>query len=463
MQKFVRAFLFFLSFGIVSYTAHAALPLVQGDVTKNSVVSGSLAPMLKKVLPAIVNISVRGEVPLMASLPGREPGATTPNEQVIPGLSQKFDGFGSGVIVDAEHGYVLTNAHVIKDAQLIMVNLKDGRRLRAKVIGYDVPSDIAVLQIHTKYLNALQFGDSDKLNVGDFVAAIGSPFGLQQTVTSGVVSGLERSNLGIEGYENFIQTDAPINPGNSGGALLNMQGDLIGINTAIITPLRIGGSVGIGLAIPSNMARSVMDQLIQYGKVKRGLLGVVVQNVTPELAEAMHLSGTDGALVSQVIPGSPADKVGIQPRDVIIKLNGKEIHNSTQVSNMVSLLRVGTRVEIELQRQNKFQKLATVIVDAEGLQKEQSVKAKQVLAGVELRSFNQLVDNQQIKGVEVLYVDDTSIAYSSGLRPGDIILMAAEKAVQNIEELKALADKNQKLLLEIKRGGGGNIFLVVEE
>lgn len=454
---------FFVCFNY-SYAYASALPLLMGSVNsgssspKSSNVVPSLAPMLQKVLPAVVNISVRGELPPMrVPIVGRD--MQRRNVEVSP----KFEDLGSGVIVDAKNGYIVTNAHVVKDAQAITITLKDGRKLQAKVIGADAPSDVAVLQVEAHRLEQVSFGDSDKLRIGDFVSAIGSPFGLQQTVTSGVISGLERSNLGIEGYESFIQTDAPINMGNSGGALVDMQGELIGINTAIITPSPVGGSVGIGLALPSNMVRSVMEQLVKYGKVERGVLGVLAQDVTPALADAMHLPSAEGALVSQVLPNTPASEAGIKSKDVIISILDKPVRSAAHVRNIVSLQRVGSRIALKIWRDNKFINLSAVNIDPGKIKARKQAEEKQLLAGLELKSFNQLVDNEQIKGVQVLYVDSNSVAYSCGLREGDVILTAGNQPVSNIDDLKAAAAKNPKqLLLEVKRGMMGNIFVVLE-
>jgi serine protease Do len=419
----------------------------------------SLAPMLKDVLPSVVNIDVRGEFSI-ANLPMLEQNKGK-SKKNIP-FNPKFEDLGSGVIIDADKGYIITNAHVIRDADSITVTLKDGRTVQAKVIGFDVPSDIAVIQIKTKRLTAITIGDSDKLNVGDFVCAIGSPFGLEQTVTSGVISGLERSNLGIEGYENFIQTDAPINPGNSGGALLNMKGELIGINTAIIAPAP--GSAGIGLAIPSNMAKGVTEQLIKFGKVKRGIMGVMVQEITPALAEVMGLKNTEGALISQALQGTPAYDAGLHSKDVIVKINDKPVHSATQVSNTISLMQIGSEAHLQVIRSGKPVDLKVKIADPEVLKKEQIEAPKLILSGLALKDFSQLIDNEQISGVQVLYVDDSSVAYSSGLRAGDVILSAQNHPVTTISELQEAAHKNpQQLLLEVKRGMGGSIFLVLEE
>lgn len=442
----------------LSFAAYAGTPPPVSIANNSKVMTASLAPMLKKVQSSVVNVAVHGELP-----PMRIPIVTRQMQRQEIGVVPKFDELGSGVIADAEHGYILTNAHVVKDAKVIIVTLNDGRKLSARVVGYDIPSDIGVLQVPPRRLSQITFGDSDKLNVGDFVSAIGSPFGLQQTVTSGIVSGLERNNLGIEGYENFIQTDAPINPGNSGGALVNMQGELIGINTAIVTSGPRGGSVGVGLAIPSNMAKSVMEQLIKYGKVERGVLGVLVQDVTPALASAMHLQSEQGALVSEVVPNTPAAQAGLQRKDVIVAIMNKPVKTSAQVRNMVSLERVGTKISIKVWRDHKLMDLSAVIVNPDKIKAAKEANAKQLLAGLELREFNQLVDNEQVRGVQAIYVDDNSVAYSCGLRAGDVILTAQDKPVTTIDDLQKIANQNPaQLLLEVKRGSPGNVFLVLE-
>ena len=431
----------------------------------------TLAPVLKKAMPAVVNVSVRGQLPPIILPYGQIPDHLKPETPLQPGtpfppdikITPKFEGVGSGIIVNAKQGYILTNAHVIKDAKIIIVTLKDGRRLEGKVLGADEQSDIAVIQVKARHLSAISFADSDEMKVGDFVAAIGNPFGLSQTVTAGVVSGLGRSHLGIEGYENFIQTDAPINPGNSGGALINMQGKLVGINTAIVTPYPIGGSVGIGFAIPSNMAKSVMEQIIKYGKVEHSIIGIIVQNVTPSLADALHLTNTKGALVSQVIPESPADEAGIKVKDIIIALNGKPVSNAFQVGTTVGLLRPGTKVGLKIIRNGKTRSVYPITISHQKVKEIQERIQKPLLNGLALRNFNQLENDQQTTGVQIIDVDEFSLAYSSGLRPGDIILSANEQPVTNIDELKKISKRHpDNLLLKITRRDGGDIFVVLE-
>ncbi|MFD1626580.1 Do family serine endopeptidase [Azospirillum griseum] len=336
--------------GLTVNPAAAALPAgVTGVHT--------IAPMLEQVTPAVVNISVLSRAPQAENPLLRDPlfrrFFNIPDQpQARPQMSA-----GSGVIVDAARGLVVTNNHVVENAQEIAVTLKDRRRLRAKLIGRDAATDIALLKIEAKGLTALPIGDSDKLKVGDFAVAIGNPFGLGQTVTSGIVSALGRSGLKIEGYEDFIQTDASINPGNSGGALVNFSGELIGINTAIIGPA--GGSVGIGFAVPVSIVRSVIDQLSEYGEVRRGRLGVAIQDLTPDLAESLNLVGDEGALIAKIEPGSPADSGGMRSGDVVIAVDGRPVRSATDFRNRIGLLRVGTPVQVTVVR-NGAQKSLTV-------------------------------------------------------------------------------------------------------
>src|SRR6201997_2895110 len=349
---------------LIAALAAAALPAALPTMVNEGGVP-TLAPMIRKVSPAVVNVATRGTI--------RERGAQNPLLDdpffrrffdVPPDTGPRarpFQSAGSGVIFDARSGYIVTNAHVVENASEITVTLQDGRDLKADVVGSDADSDVAVLKVKADGLTQLALGDSAKSEVGDFVVAIGNPFGLQHTVTSGIISGLSRSGINPDGYEDFIQTDASINPGNSGGALVNLRGELIGINTAILS--RSGGNIGIGFAIPVNMARSVMEQLVKFGSVKRGQLGVSMYTVTPDIAHSLGLTGAVGALVSQVVEGSPADKAGIRTGDVITSVNGPPVKSNSELRNSIGLLRVGDKVDIGLLRDGKPIKLTAVIAD----------------------------------------------------------------------------------------------------
>ncbi|MGO9801863.1 MAG: Do family serine endopeptidase [Steroidobacteraceae bacterium] len=352
----------FLAVALIS-AASAGIPPTVGDTPLPS-----LAPMIRKVSPAVVNVATRGTI--------HESGPDNPLLQdpffrrffdLPPGTAngsheRLFRSAGSGVIFDARQGYIVTNAHVVENATEITVTLQDGRDLKAEVVGSDQPSDVAVLKVPASNLSQMPLGDSSHLEVGDFVVAIGNPFGLQHTVTSGIVSGLSRTGINPDGYEDFIQTDASINPGNSGGALVNLRGELIGINTEILS--RSGGNIGIGFAIPVNMARSVMEQLIKYGAVRRGQLGVSMYTVTPDIAHSLGLPSAVGALVSRVVEGSPAEKAGVRVGDVITAVNGQPVKSNSDLRNAIGLLQVGDRVDIGLVREGRPLQLTAVIAAA---------------------------------------------------------------------------------------------------
>ncbi|HUC70738.1 MAG TPA: Do family serine endopeptidase [Stellaceae bacterium] len=341
MARFVLAGGLVAAAAAVPARAGAPIPEIGGTPVT------SVAGVVSRITPGVVGVSVRGEV--------REanPLAQDPlfrqffNLRDRP-IERETEAVGSGVIVDAGRGYVLTNSHVVDNAARIEVTTKDNRRFAAKLIGRDTATDIAVLQIPAENLTAVPIGNSDRLQVGDFVLAVGNPFGLGQTVTSGIVSALGRTGLGIEGYEDFIQTDASINPGNSGGALADLQGRLIGINTAILAPG--GGNVGIGFAVPINIARGVMDQLTRYGEVRHGRIGVAIQDLTPDLARAIGSTHTDGALVARVEPGSAAQRAGLRSTDLIVAVNGAPIHNAAELRNRVGLAQIGDEIALTVDR-----------------------------------------------------------------------------------------------------------------
>jgi len=411
----------------------------------------SLSPMIKKVSPAVVNIATRGTI--------RERGPQNPLLddpffrrffEVPPQAGPRerpFQSAGSGVIFDAKSGYIVTNAHVVENASEITVTLQDGRDLKADVVGSDEPSDVAVLRVKPEGLTLTQIslGDSTKVEVGDFVVAIGNPFGLQHTVTSGIISGLSRSGINPDGYEDFIQTDASINPGNSGGALVNLRGELIGINTAILS--RSGGNIGIGFAIPVNMAHSVMDQLIKFGSVKRGQLGVSMYTVTPDIAHSLGLSSAVGALVSQVVEGSPAEKAGIHTGDVITAVNGQPVKSNSELRNTIGLMRVGDKVEIGLLRDGKPVRVTAVIADTTPAQA--SPAAESIYKSLEGAT---LADAPDAAGALVRSVEPGSAAAQSGLRNNDIIVGANRGRVTSLQQLRERAKGASVLVLEVRRG-----------
>lgn len=436
----------------------------------------NFSQVLTRVMPAVVNVTVINEayvttpvaqnVPQMPDTHGKRapanPNQASPRRSVP--MLKRFAEMGSGVIIrsDQHNTYIVTNAHVVHGAKRITVALSDGRRFKAKLVGEDRLSDIAVIKIAAHTVQTLDFADSDQLKIGVPVAAIGNPFGLRQTVTSGMVSALHRSDLGIEGYENFIQTDASINPGNSGGALIDLRGNLVGINTALIGP--IGGNVGIGLAIPSNMVKKVSDQLIAHGKVNRGVLGIYVQDLTPALADAFNMSGKKGALVTKVMAGSPAAKAGIKVQDVIDNANGTVITSGPQLRNFMGLLPEGTHVKLHALRKNKAFFINTQVASPKKLKKSVETPITAFLEGVRLTSYDELVPNfGPVKGVGVLRVDEASNAWIGGLRAGDIILAANNKTVSNLDALLHLVQIEKKqLLLKVGRHSGV-IFLVINQ
>ncbi len=436
----------------LTYSANEALP--------------SLAPVLKDIMPAIVNVAVQGYMP-DNSTPGaaNEEEENTPPSRT-PQKGRKFESIGSGVIIDPKNGVIITNDHVIRNANLITITLQDGRRLKARLIGGDSETDLAVLKVDAKNLKSLVIGDSDKLLVGDFVVAIGNPFGLNsfgnsQSATFGIVSALKRSDLNIEGVENFIQTDAAINPGNSGGALVNTKGELIGINTAIISPY--GGNVGIGFAIPINMVKDVAQQIIKFGSIHRGLMGIFVQHLTPELAQSMGYSEDfQGALVAQVNPDSPAEHAGLKAGDIITQINDTKITQATQVKTTVSLLRVGTTVKMNIERENKPLILNAVVTDAKS--HEQKLQSDNpFLYGLALRTFEQeSPPHGNVVGVQVVGASENSAGWRAGLRPGDIIISANKTSVMDVKSLQTIAQKKkQQLLVQVLRGPGAMYILII--
>ena len=394
----------------------------------------SLAPMLEDVLPSVVNISTEGRVSASGSPFQSDPFFkhffdSRPDSQPRQRPTQ---GQGSGVIIDSESGYVVTNHHVIENADQIRVRLDDGRSFEAKVVGADPEADVAVIQIPAQGLKAINMGDSDLLRVGDFVVASGNPFGLSQTATSGIVSALGRSGLRIESYEDFIQTDASINQGNSGGALVNLRGELIGVNTAILD--RGGGNVGIGFAIPVNMVVSLTAQIIEFGEVRRGRLGVHIQDLTPELAQAFGVEAGSGALISKVMPDSAAKAADLREGDVITMVDGRAIKGATELRNVIGLARADEEIELTYIRDRKsFNKKirirAVVAESGRGIQISESFE------GARLEDVDDSSSQNGQPGIRVVEVTSDSAAWQAGLRSGDIILSVNRQCVFSLDVL----------------------------
>lgn len=419
----------------------------------------SLAPMLERVTPAVVNIATEGRVRQTLnpwfSDPFFQRFFQLPDRQI----ERKTSSLGSGVIVDAEQGLVLTNNHVIANAIQITVTLRDGRQLEAEVIGTDPETDIAVIKIPPQDLTGLATADSEALRVGDFVVAIGNPFGLGQTVTSGIISALSRSGLDIGGYEDFIQTDASINPGNSGGALVNLRGELVGINTAIFS--RGGGNIGIGFAIPINLALQVTAQLVETGEVKRAYLGVGVQDVNPALAEAFGLKRRQGAIISKVQAGSPAARAGLRVGDIVLSSGGRRVKNAADLRNRIGLLPVGERIEFEILRDGREMKF--IVTVEENTRPETAPGAfNELLSGVTVGDIDPGSPYYgRIEGVMVSEVERGSAAWRGGLRAADVITSVNQVEIKNLREFLAAVDtKKRPLLIRIIRGNSA-VFLVI--
>ena len=424
---------------------HAALPSTGAADSPMP----SLAPMVKRVSPSVVNIATRGTIkekqgqrnPLLDDPFFRRFFENPPDSKP---RERQFQSAGSGVIVDAANGYIITNYHVVENASEITITLLDDRTFTAKVVGSDEGADIALLQAKQPNLVAMPMGDSTHLEVGDFVVAIGNPFGLQHTVTAGIVSALGRSGINPDGYEDFIQTDASINPGNSGGALVNLRGELVGINSAILSGN--GGNIGIGFAIPVNMVKGVMDQLIKYGQVKRGILGVSIYPVSPEIAKEYGLSESSGALVTAVAPGSSAEHAGIKTGDIITSINGVMMKRPGEVRNTIGMLRVGDKVDIGLLRDGKPQKITALIMERTEAETANAADINQGLEGVEL------ADAPNGSGVLVRSVQEGSPAAAAGIRANDLIVGVGRTPVTGTKGFREAAKSANVLVLNIRRG-----------
>ncbi len=433
----------------------AALPAKLGEAPVPS-----LAPLVKEVSPAVVNIATRGTVEAP-----RNPLMDDPFFRRFFGVPEQrrrreVRSAGSGVIVDAKNGYIITNHHVIENADEIEIALNDDRNLEAEIVGSDPGTDIAVLKLkQPKRLTEMRLGDSDKVEVGDFVVAIGNPFGLQHTVTSGIVSAKGRRGISRDGYEDFIQTDASINPGNSGGALVNLRGELIGINSAIFS--NSGGNIGIGFAIPVNIAKAIMVQLIEFGEVKRGLLGVSITDVNAETAKALGLEdNTKGALVQEVVPESAAEQAGIEVGDIIVSVDGKEVSSANDLRTNVGLHRSGDTVSIGLIRDGKRRTVKATLTELGSLQQAAAEEIHPGLAGAELADYPDEVRGLGRGAVTVESVAPGSPAELRGLKQGDLIVSVNRVRVRNLEEMREVAADRKLLLLGIRRNGR-NLLLQV--
>ena len=416
--------------------------------------------MLDQVTPAVVNIATEGKNQVRLNPLFSDPFFRRFFNVPDRPMERKTQSLGSGVIVDAERGLVLTNNHVIANAIQITVTLRDGRQLEAELIGTDPETDVAVIKIPSEDIVDIKIADSDELRVGDFVVAIGNPFGLGQTVTSGIVSALSRSGLGIEGYEDFIQTDASINPGNSGGALVNLRGELVGINTALFS--QGGGNIGIGFAIPINLAMQITEQLLESGKVQRGFLGISTQDLTPILAEAFGLNQNKGAVITSVDDDSPAGKAGLQPGDILLKINGRDVKNASDMRSRFGLLAVGEQVVFDILRGGQSKKITTtVIAEKEKVSSPQATNER--LEGVvisELGSDHPYFG--KVEGIHVVDVQRGSPAWRSGLRKGDVITSVNRQSIKDVQMfLKKVGGKEEPLLLRILRGNAA-AFIVIK-
>jgi Do/DeqQ family serine protease len=411
-----------LLLALVSSGAQAALPTSVGGQAVTS-----LAPLVEAATPAVVNIR--------ATQVRRNPF----------GRQGEVGGAGSGVIVDAENGYILTNHHVVGEADEIQVSLIDGRTLDAEIVGSDAGTDIALIKVEADNLTEMPIGDSEDVRVGDFVIAIGNPYGLSHTVTSGIVSALGRTNISRDGFEDFIQTDASINPGNSGGALVNMDGELIGINSMIFS--RSGGNIGIGFAVPTEIASSIMGQILDFGEIRRGLLGVNIQSIDREAAETLDIDVEGGALITRVFPDSAAEKAGLEVGDIIVGVNDKKVTSAAELRNTIGLLRSGDSVGIQYLRDNKSRSTSAELGRAE----DQLLSGADIHPGLAGASFAPASTSSD-SGVEVTNVEEGSPAAQRGLRSGDVITAVNRVLVRNLRDLAAIAENNRILFLLVQRG-----------
>jgi len=424
---------------IISATGFAALPAaVDGEPVV------SLAPLVDQASPAVVNIRVNQTI-TRSSPYGDDPFRRFFGLPDMPQGSREVASAGSGVIVDAERGFILTNHHVVENADEIQITLIDGEILDAEVVGSDAATDIALLKVEADNLTEMPIGDSEVVRVGDFVLAIGNPFGLGHTVTSGIVSALGRAGFNQNGYEDFIQTDASINPGNSGGALVNMNGELVGINSMIVS--RTGGNVGIGFAVPTEIASSIMRQILDFGEVRRGLLGVTIQAIDAEAAEALNAAVDRGALITEIVPGSAAEDSGLKVDDIIIGVNDKKITDASELRNAIGLMGSGEDVDIEYIRDGKTKNTIAKLGQQQTI-RSAGTEIHPGLAGAQFASSS----TTSTGGIEVTAVEPDSPAAQRGLRTGDVITAVNRRSVRNLQQLSELASANRILFLLVQRG-----------
>lgn len=424
---------------VIATTGSAALPdNVEGEAIP------SLAPLVERVTPAVVNIRVSQTVSRGSAF-GDDAFRRFFGLPDAPRGSQEVASAGSGVIVDATRGYILTNHHVVENADEIQISLFDGEILDAEVVGSDAATDIALLKVEGDGLVEMPIGDSEVVRVGDFVLAIGNPFGLGHTVTSGIVSALGRTDISRNGYEDFIQTDASINPGNSGGALVNMRGELVGVNSMIFS--RSGGNVGIGFAVPTAIASSIMNQILDYGEVRRGLLGVSISGIDAEIAEALNASVKSGALITEIVPGSAAEDSGLQVDDIIVAVNNDKITDASELRNTIGLMESGSAVNIEYIRDGKSRR-TTAVLGQQQVARSVGTDIHPGLAGAEFASSS----TSGSGGVEVTVVEPDSPAAQRGLRAGDIITAVNRRRVGDLQQLTEIARENRILFLLVQRG-----------
>jgi len=441
------------SLAVLPLHAHAVLPsAVDGQPLP------SLAPMLEKVTPAVVNISTKTRVRV------RNPFFDDPVFRQFFGLQgipreRVEQSLGSGVIVDAAKGYILTNNHVVGGADDITVTLQDGRNFKGTLVGTDPATDVAVVKIDADKLQALPIANSSSLRVGDFVVAVGEPFGLGQTVTSGIVSALGRSGLGGSSFQNFIQTDASINPGNSGGPLVNLRGELIGINTMILSPS--GGNVGIGFAIPSNVATEVMQQLVAHGKVSRGSLGAQTQDITPNIARMLGLTSNEGAVVTRVLPGSAAERAGLDVGDVITAVNGQALHDSDELTNAIGLLPSNSTVSLTTLRKGTTRKV-TAELTPQKIATLDGAKLDPRLSGVTFSDLSDEQASQGTTGVVASNVSPNSRAAQAGLSSGDVIVGVGNRRITSLRDLQGLAAARPRQLVLLVAMDDGLNYVVIQ-